>query len=86
MARRATILMILKKVWKLLLKYLKIFFKTYSGLIFLGLFTVGARGKRPPFPNIGHTYLTMMKHGTVRLYLEEDPKIYKSCDTALNFR
>ena len=46
----------------------------------------GGRGiKRPPFPNIFHIYSIMMKLGTVMIYLMKIWKIYKSCDTPLEF-
>ena len=41
-------------------------------------------GKGPYFSKICHTYSTMMKLGTVTLP-KEDPKIFKSSDTTLEF-
>ena len=38
-----------------------------------------------PLPKICHTYLTMMKLGTVILYLNKFQKLYKSHDTPLGF-
>ena len=41
--------------------------------------------KKAPFPKICHTYPTMMKLGTVILYLQKIQKIYESHDTPLKF-
>ena len=38
-----------------------------------------------PLPKIYHTYPTMMKLGTVILYLRNIQKMYKSRDTLLDF-
>ena len=38
-----------------------------------------------PLPKISHTYPTMIKLGTVIPYLRKIQKIYKSCDTSLEF-
>ena len=38
-----------------------------------------------PFPKIRHKYPTMMKLGTVIPYLRKIQKMYKSCDTSLEF-
>ena len=43
----------------------------------------GAGAFWPPLPNICHTYLTMMKLGTVIPYLRKIQKMYKSRDTPL---
>ena len=40
---------------------------------------------RPSLPKICHTYLTMMKLGTVIPYLKKIEKIYESLDTPLEF-
>ena len=45
----------------------------------------GWGGGRPPFPKICQTYPTMMKLGTVIPYLRKILKVYKSCDTSLEF-
>ena len=45
----------------------------------------GRGGKKPPLPKTCHTYLTMMKLGTVIPYLEKIQKKYESCDTSLEF-
>ena len=44
------------------------------------------RAKRPPLPEICHTYPAMMKRGTVIPYLKKIQKIYKSRDTHPEFR
>ena len=41
-------------------------------------------GKKAPLPKICHTYPTMMKLGSYTLP-KEDPKIYESRDTPLEF-
>ena len=45
----------------------------------------GGGAKRPPLPNICHTYPTMMKFGTVIPNLRDIQKIHKSRDTPPNF-
>ena len=45
----------------------------------------GGAKKLPPLPKICHTYLTMMKVGTVILYLKKIQKIYESRDITLEF-
>ena len=39
----------------------------------------------PPLPKIYHTNTTMMKLGTVISYLGKIQRMYKSCDTPLEF-
>ena len=46
---------------------------------------VGGPKKLPPLPKICHTYPTMMKVGTVILYLKKIQKIYESRDITLEF-
>ena len=41
--------------------------------------------KRPLLPKICHRYPRMVKLGTLILYLKKIQKIYKSCDTLLEF-
>ena len=43
------------------------------------------RVKSPSFPKICHTYPTMIKLGTFIPYLKKIQKIYKSCDTPIEF-
>ena len=50
-----------------------------------GWWGVGGGAKRPLLPKICHTYPTMMKLGTVILYLKKIQKIYESPDTLLEF-
>ena len=45
----------------------------------------GCGGKKSPLPKICHTYLTMMKLGTVIPYLKKIQKIYESHDTPREF-
>ena len=45
----------------------------------------GGAKKLPPLPKICHTYPTMMKVGTVILYLKKIQKIYESRDITLEF-
>ena len=45
----------------------------------------GGGGGRRLLPKICHTYPTMMKLGTLILYLKKIQKIYKSHDTSLEF-
>ena len=45
----------------------------------------GGGTKASLFPKICHTYLTMMKPGTVIPYLKKIQKIYESRDIPLNF-
>ena len=45
----------------------------------------GGGAKRPPLPNICHTYPTMIKLGTVIPYLKEIQKLYESRDTTPDF-
>ena len=45
----------------------------------------GGGQKGPSLPKICHTYPTMMKLRTVIPYLKKIQKIYKSCDTSLDF-
>ena len=45
----------------------------------------GGEPKRTPLPKICHTYLTMMKLGTVIPYINKIQKIYESRDTASEF-
>ena len=45
---------------------------------------MGGGPKRPPILKICHTYPTMMKLGTVILYLKVIQKLYQSRDTALS--
>ena len=46
----------------------------------------GAKSLPPPLPKICcHAYLTMMKLGTVIIYLKEIRKIYESRDTPFEF-
>ena len=45
----------------------------------------GGGTKRPPTPKICHTYLAMMKLGTVIHYLKNVQKIYESRGTPLEF-
>ena len=42
-------------------------------------------GQKDPLPKICHTNSTMMRLGTVILYLKKNQKIYKSHDTPLKF-
>ena len=42
-------------------------------------------GKKAPLPKICHTYPTMIKLTTLIPYLKKIQKIYKSCDTPLEF-
>ena len=66
---------------------------TGSSNIALTLFRMGFFGAAhgwgggflPPLPKIHHTYPTMMKLGTVIPYLRKIQKMYKSCDTFLEF-
>ena len=46
---------------------------------------MGGRAKRPPMTKICHAYPTMMKFGTVTLYLKKIQKIYESSDTLREF-
>ena len=41
----------------------------------------GRGGQKGPLPKICHTYLTMMKLGTVIPYLKKIQKLYESRDT-----
>ena len=64
--------------------------ENYSNHIQDGLFRGcsrmrGGAKRPPPLPKICHTYLTMMKLGTVIPYLKKIQKIYKSRDTPLEF-
>ena len=45
----------------------------------------GGVGKKAPFPKICHTYLTVMKLGTLINELKKIQKIDKSRDTLLEF-
>ena len=65
--------------------------KNITHFLLLTLFRMGffgaprgwGKGFWLPFPKIFHTYLTMMKLGTVIPYLRKIQKIYKSRDTPL---
>ena len=50
-----------------------------------GFFLEGGGGKKALLPKICHTYVTMMKLGTVILYLKKIKKIYESRDTPPEF-
>ena len=45
----------------------------------------GGPPQKGPLLKICHTYPTIMKLGTVKLYLKKIKKIYESCDTLLEF-
>ena len=53
----------------------------------MGLFGAahGWGAKKTHLPKTSHTYLTMMKFGTVIPYLKKNQKIYKLRDTPLQF-
>ena len=53
----------------------------YPRWAFLGLITDWGEGKKYPFPKIYHRYPTMMKLGTVILYLRKIQKTNKFGDT-----
>ena len=46
---------------------------------------VGAGAKRPSLPKICYKNSTKMKLGTVIPYVQKTQKIYKSCETPLEF-
>ena len=58
---------------------------TYSGWAFFGMFPDGGDLFGPHLPKICHTYPTMIKPGTAIPYPKKIQKIYKSCDTSLEF-
>ena len=49
---------------------------TIQNGLFGGCSQIGG-AKRPPLPKICHTYPTMMKLGTIILYIERIQKIYE---------
>ena len=54
----------------------------------MGLFGAAhgwGEGKKAPLPKTCHTYLAMIKLGTVIPYLKKIQKIYESLDTPLEF-
>ena len=53
--------------------------------LFLGLLTDGGAFLVPHLPKIRHRYPTMIKVTTVIPYLRKIQKMYKSCDTFLEF-
>ena len=56
----------------------------YSGWAFSGLLMDGGGGKKAPLPKISHTYITMMKLGTVIPCPKKIKKIYESRGTTLD--
>ena len=58
----------------------------FSILILFRMGIFGAAHGWPPLPKIRHTYPTMMKLGTVILYLKKIQIIYKSRDTTPDLR
>ena len=71
---------------KLIHFYVLYLLKRFSGWAFSGLLTDEGRGcKKAPHPKICHTYLTMMKLGTVIPYLKKVQKTYESLDTSIEF-
>ena len=74
-----------------LIKYMKIrvenFYLTLFRMGFFGAAHGWGRGGAfwSPLPKIRHTYLAMMKLGTVTPYLRKIQKMYKSRDTSLEF-
>ena len=67
-------------LWNSLLKKLTLFM--------MGLFGAAhgwGMGLKGPLPKICHTYLTMIKLGTIIPYLKEIQKIFESLETLLEF-
>ena len=62
----------------------KLNFSTIQDGSFRGFWRMGGDPKRPPILKICHTYPTMMKLGTVILYLKVIQKLCQSRDTALS--